>query len=373
MCVNLWPGLVWPGLALVPSLFLSSVQMRVNLWPGLVWPGLALVPGLFLSSVQMRVNLWPGLAWFLSAQPHTYIRAQEFSPETPEQRLVTQQEKNESGVEPGSPVGQSTDKLIELKGTLPLAQFVCGFLYLRGVSISHTTTHFSILVHTGPRVGLHRAPSTGHVQVWFGRLHVPECTSAACTSAFVDFGESGTKVNTDDGKHGSKAIIFDLDNTLIDTSGAGQVALQKVGELLKSTLNVDDATIETICNGFKQNLYNENFNSASGKTIDEVRTLHWEKSLRETVPRCPVESLGSDCYKLWKSSRLQLLTMSPEVQALLQDLRTKYKLLLLTNGETQTQREKVQVSNCDDFFDEVGGGRRAAGAEAVRVHLSLVF
>ncbi|KAK7901498.1 hypothetical protein WMY93_018267 [Mugilogobius chulae] len=152
---------------------------------------------------------------------------------------------------------------------------------------------------------------------------------------------------------GVKAIIFDLDNTLIDTSGAGQVALQKVGELLKSTLNVDDATIETICNGFKQNLYNENFNSASGKTIDEVRTLHWEKSLRETVPRCPVESLGSDCYKLWKSSRLQLLTMSPEVQALLQDLRTKYKLLLLTNGETQTQREKVQVSNCDDFFDEV--------------------
>ncbi|KAK7930626.1 hypothetical protein WMY93_007021 [Mugilogobius chulae] len=51
-----------------------------------------------------------------------------------------------AGVEPGSPAGQSTDKLIELKGTLPLAQFVCGFLYLRGVSLSHTTTHFSILV-----------------------------------------------------------------------------------------------------------------------------------------------------------------------------------------------------------------------------------
>ncbi|XP_033835726.1 N-acylneuraminate-9-phosphatase [Periophthalmus magnuspinnatus] len=152
---------------------------------------------------------------------------------------------------------------------------------------------------------------------------------------------------------GVKAIIFDLDNTLIDTSGAGVVALQKVGELLKSSLSLDDASIETICNRFKQKLYNEVFNPAMGKNIDQVRSLHWEESIQETVGSCPNESLGSDCYKLWKLTRLQLLTMSPEVQALLKDLRTKYKLLLLTNGETQTQREKVEVSNCEEFFDEV--------------------
>ncbi|XP_020789620.1 N-acylneuraminate-9-phosphatase [Boleophthalmus pectinirostris] len=152
---------------------------------------------------------------------------------------------------------------------------------------------------------------------------------------------------------GVKAIIFDLDNTLIDTHGAGEVALLKVGEFLKSSLNLDDASTETICSRFKQKLYHEVFNPLSGKTIDQLRSQHWEESVRETVGSCPGESFGSDCYRLWKSSRLQLLTMSPEVQALLVHLRTRYKLLLLTNGVTQTQREKVEVSNSEEFFDEV--------------------
>lgn len=152
---------------------------------------------------------------------------------------------------------------------------------------------------------------------------------------------------------GIKAIIFDLDNTLIETSSAGEVALQKVGELLKSTLNLEDGTIEIICSCFKRKLYNEVFDSAAGKSIDDVRIVHWEEAIRETVGVHKIESLGSDCYKLWKTSRLQLLTMPPEVQMLLRDLKTKYRLLLLTNGETQTQREKVEVSSCEEFFDAV--------------------
>uniref|UniRef100_A0A8C6ULR7 N-acetylneuraminic acid phosphatase n=1 Tax=Neogobius melanostomus TaxID=47308 RepID=A0A8C6ULR7_9GOBI len=154
--------------------------------------------------------------------------------------------------------------------------------------------------------------------------------------------------------NGIKAIIFDLDNTLIDTSNAGVVALQKVGELLKSTLNLNDGAVETICDTFKQKLYTEVLDSAAGKSIDDIRTVHWEEAIRETAGAQQMsESLGSDCYKLWKSSRLQLLTMSLEVQALLRDLRTKYRLLLLTNGEAQTQREKVEVSSCEEFFDAV--------------------
>lgn len=152
---------------------------------------------------------------------------------------------------------------------------------------------------------------------------------------------------------GVKAIIFDLDNTLIETSKAGTVALQKVSELLKSTLNIDNKTTDTICNLFKQKLYKEVIDCAAGKSIDDIRVGHWEASIRETVGQCPVETLGSDCYKLWKTSRLQLLTLTPEIQDLLKDLKAKYKLLLLTNGETQTQREKVEVSKCEEFFDSV--------------------
>ncbi|KAI4812621.1 hypothetical protein KUCAC02_023991 [Chaenocephalus aceratus] len=48
-----------------------------------------------------------------------------------------------------------------------------------------------------------------------------------------------------------KAILFDLDNTLIETSRAGAVAIQKTSELLKSSLGLDDDTVSSICDKFK--------------------------------------------------------------------------------------------------------------------------
>ena len=77
------------------------------------------------------------------------------------------------------------------------------------------------------------------------------------------------------------------------------------------------------------------------RTIDEVRTDHWARSIQEVTGRSPPPDVAASCYSCWKSSRLELLTLSPAVCALLEELRGRYKLLLLTNGESQTQWEKV--------------------------------
>ncbi|XP_030012544.1 N-acylneuraminate-9-phosphatase isoform X1 [Sphaeramia orbicularis] len=158
-----------------------------------------------------------------------------------------------------------------------------------------------------------------------------------------------------------KAILFDLDNTLIETSQAGVVAIQKTSELLKTTLDLDDDTISIICNKFKQKLREETFDPTGSRSIDQVRVGHWEESLVETLSDgSAAESLAARCYDLWKSSRLELLTLSPEVCGLLRRLRGRYKLLLLTNGVAQTQREKVEVAGCEEFFDAiVVGGEHA--------------
>ncbi|CAJ1066983.1 N-acylneuraminate-9-phosphatase [Xyrichtys novacula] len=152
---------------------------------------------------------------------------------------------------------------------------------------------------------------------------------------------------------GVKAIIFDLDNTLIDTSGAGAEALRQTSEFLKSALALDDATVGIICDKFKQKLYQEIFECSGSRSIDEVRVGHWEESIQEAVGSCSSPSLPADCYYLWKNSRLQTLRLTPETCDLLRQLRLKYKLLLLTNGETQTQREKVEAVGCEDFFDAI--------------------
>lgn len=80
---------------------------------------------------------------------------------------------------------------------------------------------------------------------------------------------------------------------------------------------------------------------------------HWEESVAETLGGCPSPSLAARCYRTWKTSRLQVLCLSPEVRQLLKQLRRRYKLLLLTNGEATTQREKVEAVQCEGFFDAV--------------------
>ncbi|KAM7408228.1 hypothetical protein PAMA_002090 [Pampus argenteus] len=150
-----------------------------------------------------------------------------------------------------------------------------------------------------------------------------------------------------------KAILFDFDNTLVETSRAGGQAIQKTSELLKTTLALDDSTVISICTKFKQKLLHESFDPAAGKSIDEVRVGHWEESIKETVGSCSTPSPAAQCYYMWKKSRLEVLSLSPEIRSLLKQLRGRYKLLLLTNGETQTQREKLDAVGCEEFFDAI--------------------
>ncbi|XP_037321664.2 N-acylneuraminate-9-phosphatase [Pungitius pungitius] len=158
-----------------------------------------------------------------------------------------------------------------------------------------------------------------------------------------------------------KAILFDLDNTLIETSRAGGMAISKTRELLKTSLGVDDDTASSICDTFKQKLFQESFDPSAGRSIDEVRVAHWEESIQEAVGSCsPPHTLAAQCYSLWKRSRLEFLSLSAEIRDLLRTLRGRYKLLLLTNGEALTQREKVEAVGCDEFFDAiVVGGEHA--------------
>ncbi|XP_046691158.1 N-acylneuraminate-9-phosphatase [Silurus meridionalis] len=147
---------------------------------------------------------------------------------------------------------------------------------------------------------------------------------------------------------GISAILFDLDNTLVDTAGAGQLALHRVCELLRSKLK--DANTSDICKRFARKLYEEQFDPSAGITIDDVRINHWHEALQEAEGVDCGRALASDCYYTWKTTRLQALALTPEVFALLQELKRSYKLLLLTNGEAQTQREKLEALRCEGLF-----------------------
>ncbi|XP_028983274.1 N-acylneuraminate-9-phosphatase isoform X2 [Betta splendens] len=159
-----------------------------------------------------------------------------------------------------------------------------------------------------------------------------------------------------------KAILFDLDNTLIETSRAA--------ELLKSSLSLDDDIIRSICDKFKRKLLHESFDPTAGRSIDELRVGHWEESLQEAVGGACSPTLAAQCYSLWKRSRLERLSLAPEVRSLLELLRSTYKLLLLTNGEAATQRQKVEAAGCEELFDAIViGGEHAEQKPSVSIFM----
>ncbi|XP_018428589.1 PREDICTED: N-acylneuraminate-9-phosphatase [Nanorana parkeri] len=168
--------------------------------------------------------------------------------------------------------------------------------------------------------------------------------------------------------NGIKAIFFDLDNTLIDTSGASKKAIEEVVQLLKDKSQFKEDEIRLICNKFQARLLHETFDP-SEITIDHLRVLHWEKSMQEIKPG-DYKDLAKESYALWKTKRLQLMTLSESTKNMLCDLRKSTRLVLLTNGERQVQREKIEACGVSAFFDAiVVGGEHSEEKPAPSIFL----
>ncbi|KAM4695325.1 N-acylneuraminate-9-phosphatase isoform 1-T3 [Discoglossus pictus] len=151
--------------------------------------------------------------------------------------------------------------------------------------------------------------------------------------------------------NGVKAVFFDLDNTLIDTAGASKKAIDEVMDILVHKHQYKKEEALRICNKFQTKLLHETLDS-SKMTIDELRIQHWEKAMQNIRPGDHKEA-ARECYTLWKTTRLQLMTLPQSTKDMLIDLRKSTRLLLLTNGEKQVQREKIEACGAEPFFDAI--------------------
>ncbi|XP_004484160.1 N-acylneuraminate-9-phosphatase [Dasypus novemcinctus] len=155
-----------------------------------------------------------------------------------------------------------------------------------------------------------------------------------------------------------RAVFFDLDNTLIDTAGASRKGMLEVIKLLQSKYHYKEEA-EVICDKVQVKLSSECFDP-SKTCITDLRISHWEETIQETKGGSANRKLAEECYFLWKSTRLQHMTLAEDVKAMLTDLRKEVRLLLLTNGDRQTQREKIEACACQSYFDAivVGGEQK---------------
>ncbi|XP_006860736.1 PREDICTED: N-acylneuraminate-9-phosphatase [Chrysochloris asiatica] len=155
-----------------------------------------------------------------------------------------------------------------------------------------------------------------------------------------------------------QAVFFDLDNTLIDTAEASRSGMLEVVKLLQSKYHYKEEA-KIICDKVQVKLSKEYF-YPSNTCVTDLRTSHWEEAIQETKGGVANRKLAEECYFLWKSTRLQHMTLAEDVKAMLTELRKEVRLLLLTNGDRQTQREKIEACACQSYFDAivVGGEQK---------------
>ncbi|XP_063299752.1 N-acylneuraminate-9-phosphatase [Pelobates fuscus] len=168
--------------------------------------------------------------------------------------------------------------------------------------------------------------------------------------------------------NGIKAVFFDLDNTLIDTAGASKQAIKEVIQILVDKNKYSEADAHMICDMFQAKLLQENLID-SEMTIDDLRILHWKEAMQMIRP-VDHKDLAKECYTLWKKKRLELMTLSENTKNMLHDLRKLTRLVLLTNGEKQVQREKIEACGVHEFFDAiVVGGEHVEQKPATSIFL----
>ncbi|XP_069743804.1 N-acylneuraminate-9-phosphatase [Narcine bancroftii] len=151
---------------------------------------------------------------------------------------------------------------------------------------------------------------------------------------------------------GIEALLFDLDNTLVDTARASRQGERQVKDLLKSQYGYEESAANRVLEKFNTQLQKNN-DLAMGVNVDEERISLFEMALQETDGLDPDRGLATECYFLWKTTRLQHIHIPEEVKAMLKSLCQSYKLLLLTNGNSVVQREKINVCQCQRYFDTI--------------------
>eukprot|EP00245_Coleochaete_scutata_P007190 TRINITY_DN22313_c0_g1_i1.p1 TRINITY_DN22313_c0_g1~~TRINITY_DN22313_c0_g1_i1.p1 ORF type:complete len:248 (-),score=42.41 TRINITY_DN22313_c0_g1_i1:163-906(-) len=147
-----------------------------------------------------------------------------------------------------------------------------------------------------------------------------------------------------------KAVIFDLDDTLVHTSGADEIALASVGRIaVQRSPDIDaGALLEAFVKLFKTIPWDP-----EGKVaVDDWRASLWGRALSE---QGIVDSaLAKDLQESFNLGRLEAFVWIDGVETLVRELHESgIKTGIVTNGHKDIQRAKLVACKADQLFDTI--------------------
>lgn len=131
-----------------------------------------------------------------------------------------------------------------------------------------------------------------------------------------------------------KAIIFDLDNTLIDRQKAFKEMLERKFHIL-----FDDEELI-------QKMINDILKWDNNGTVERINVFKkWAEVYH--ITKITPEQLDKE----WSNESGSVAFLFDDVRDTLKELKKKYKIAVLTNGNASSQRRKLNTINIYDLLD----------------------
>lgn len=148
-----------------------------------------------------------------------------------------------------------------------------------------------------------------------------------------------------------KAIIFDLDDTLVSLKATADSAWKLISQEYSSrNKNVEyEALYDKITKVRLAYWADKNSNDRGRKDQKEARREILRKAFEEL---CLPEDDAVDMADIFTEKRLETLRLFPGAEKTLQFLKqNQLKLALITNGEAKMQRLKIELFQLEKYFD----------------------
>lgn len=148
------------------------------------------------------------------------------------------------------------------------------------------------------------------------------------------------------------AVLFDLDDTLHDDTAAYQTAADEVAREIAAEHGIDALALKAAyiaeAEGFWQRLSVQQL----GTRLERARGQLWQAALAKTgINDFDLAQRSAERYNAYRRERF---TLFPGALETLRTLKARGKKLgLLTNGFSETHREKIALLKIGEFFDAI--------------------
>ena len=149
-----------------------------------------------------------------------------------------------------------------------------------------------------------------------------------------------------------EAVIFDLDDTLHDDTATYHGAAERVAADVARASGISANALFAAYVKQAERFWSGLSSATLGAPLVELRATMWHAAL------CDVglddAALAQRCGAAYNAYRRDLLELWPGSLELLQRLRAAgLKLAMITNGFSETHREKIAILKLEDAFDEI--------------------